>query len=107
MSRFSNKVVVITGAGSGIGADAARRFSLEGAAVVVSDVHGDRAAEVAADIVKRGGRAISLRTDVSCEAEVQSLVLQAVGEFGQIDVMFNNAGIGEQPVPIEELAIED
>jgi NAD(P)-dependent dehydrogenase (short-subunit alcohol dehydrogenase family) len=82
-------VIVVTGAGSGIGAALARRFAAGGAAaVVVSDRDADAAASVAAEI---GGR--SVRTDVTDEVAVVALVEQTLAEYGRIDLFCSNAGV--------------
>jgi NAD(P)-dependent dehydrogenase (short-subunit alcohol dehydrogenase family) len=86
--RLERKVCVITGAGSGMGADAAVRFTEEGAQVVVADVDGAAAEQVAGQI---GGFAVQV--DVSDETSVQSLYAAAAKRFGGIDVLYNNAGI--------------
>jgi NAD(P)-dependent dehydrogenase (short-subunit alcohol dehydrogenase family) len=86
--RLENKVCVITGAGGGMGADAAVRFAEEGALVTVADVDGVAAEKVAAEV---GGLAVQV--DVSDEASVQRMYLAAVERFGGIDVLYNNAGI--------------
>jgi NAD(P)-dependent dehydrogenase (short-subunit alcohol dehydrogenase family) len=88
MGRLDDKVCVITGAGGGMGADAAEVFTNEGAKVVVADVDRGLAAKVA-DAV--GGLAVQV--DVSDEASVQAMYAAAVAEFGGIDVLYNNAGI--------------
>jgi NAD(P)-dependent dehydrogenase (short-subunit alcohol dehydrogenase family) len=88
MNRLAGKVCVITGAGGGMGADAAHLFTEEGAQVCVADVDVDAAAKVADEV---GGLAVQV--DVADEASVQSMYLAAWERFGGIDVLYNNAGI--------------
>lgn len=89
--EIRNKVAVVTGGASGIGAGMAERFAREGAAgVVVADVNLERAQGVASAI---GSQAIAVRCDVSREADIQDLVRQARARFGRIDIYFSNAGI--------------
>jgi NAD(P)-dependent dehydrogenase (short-subunit alcohol dehydrogenase family) len=107
MSRFESKVVIVTGGGSGIGAVAGRRFADEGAAVSVADVDEESANRVAREIRDAGGKAKAFRTDVSRESEVAALVDGTVEAFGGLDVMVNNAGIGEDPTPVDEKPSED
>lgn len=93
MGRLNDKVAVITGAGAGMGAVAARRFAAEGAAVVVADSNGDAAAQVAAEITSGGGRAIASQVDVRDSAAVQATIDSATSEWGRLDVLYNNAGV--------------
>jgi NAD(P)-dependent dehydrogenase (short-subunit alcohol dehydrogenase family) len=89
--EIRDKVAVVTGGASGIGAGVARRFAEEGArAVVVADVNLERAQGVADAI---GERAVALQCDVSKESDIQALVRQTRERFGRIDVYFSNAGI--------------
>ena len=88
MNRLKDKVCVITGAGGGMGADAAELFTEEGAKVVVADVDGAAAAEVAAKV---DGLAVSV--DVGDAESVQAMYATADRELGGIDVLYNNAGI--------------
>ena len=89
--EIRDKVVVVTGGASGIGAGLAQRFAREGAqGVVVADVNADRARGVAEAI---GAQAIAVRCDVSRASEIQALVAQARERFGRIDVYVSNAGI--------------
>jgi NAD(P)-dependent dehydrogenase (short-subunit alcohol dehydrogenase family) len=89
--EIRDKVVVVTGGASGIGAGMAQRFAREGArGVVVADVDFARAQGVARGI---GAQAVAVRCDVSREEEIQELVRQARERFGHVDVFFSNAGI--------------
>jgi meso-butanediol dehydrogenase/(S,S)-butanediol dehydrogenase/diacetyl reductase len=90
--RFAGKVVLVTGAASGIGAAAARRFAAEGARLVLGDLNQAAGAALAAEL--GGGRAAFRRTDVRALEEVEALVGMALERFGRLDVAFNNAGIG-------------
>ncbi len=102
--RLAGKVAVITGAGSGMGLAAARRFVAEGARVVLADLHvenGHRAAE------ELGDAARFTRCDVAVEDDVAAAVALATDAFGRLDVMFNNAGIGGAFGPITEIEVDD
>ncbi len=90
--RFSNKVVIVTGGASGIGLAAARRFHAEGAAVVIADVQDEPGKRAAAEL--GDGRCVYQRTDVASWQQVEALVALAEAEFGGLDVLFNNAGVG-------------
>ena len=92
--ELENKVVVITGAGSGIGAATAALFAKHGAKVIVSDLTMEKAQKVADRIKKAGGASLAVQANVTKFEEVEALVLKAVNEYGQLDVMINNAGIG-------------
>lgn len=94
MARFTGKVAIVTGAGSGIGAATAMQLASEGASVVVSDIVVAHAESVAKEIVAQQGRAIAVGADVTDETQVAALIDRAVAEFGGVDIMVNNAGIG-------------
>ncbi|AZG15747.1 SDR family NAD(P)-dependent oxidoreductase [Cupriavidus pauculus] len=91
MKRFEDKVVIVTGAGSGIGAAAARRFAQEGAAVVLAGRTREKLETVARDLPD--DRCLVQVTDVSQLNQVEALVRAAVDRFGKLDVMVNNAGV--------------
>ena len=101
MSEFENKVVVITGAGGGLGKAHALEFARRGAKVVVNDLGGsgdgvgssDMADQVVAEITAAGGIAIVNKASVSSEAGAQSIIDDAVSAFGTVDIIVNNAGI--------------
>ena len=101
MSEFENKVVVITGAGGGLGKAHALEFARRGAKVVVNDLGGsgdgvgssDMADQVVAEITAAGGIAIANKASVSSEAGAQSIIDDAVSAFGTVDIVVNNAGI--------------
>ncbi len=88
---FENRVAIVTGGGSGIGAAAARLFAREGAAVAVVDI-AEAGEQVAASIRAEGGHAMFVRADVTQEADVAEMVAATVAAFGGLDIAFNNAG---------------
>ncbi len=93
MGRLDGKVAVITGAGSGMGAVAARLFAGEGASVVVADAIEAGGQEVVASINDAGGQAMFVRVDVSRSDQVAGMIEAAVAGFGGLHVLYNNAGI--------------
>jgi NAD(P)-dependent dehydrogenase (short-subunit alcohol dehydrogenase family) len=92
MGALDGKVAVVTGAASGIGRATVATLAEQGAVVVVSDRDGPGAEAAAAEIRAAGGRAIGVRCDVTSEDDVAALMAAAVGEWGRLDVLHNNAG---------------
>src|SRR5687767_13212254 len=94
MSNLTNKVVLITGASSGFGEDAARLFAAEGCKVVLAARRMDRLQELSASIQDAGGEAMAIPVDILNHAEIDNMVRTTLDLYGQIDILFNNAGIG-------------
>lgn len=90
--RLRDKVVIVTGAGSGMGCAMAKIFSGEGARVVVADLDFGSAARVAGEIDSGGGDALAVKVDVAEKSSVEALVNAAVVKYGRVDVLVNNAG---------------
>lgn len=90
---FSNKVALVTGGASGIGAAAIERFAQSGAKVVVADIDAQAAETCVNKIQEQGGSAASFGCDVSDETEVERMIAFTVDTFGGLDYAFNNAGI--------------
>lgn len=104
MGRLSGKVAVITGGASGIGEATVRLFVAEGAQVVIADIQDARGQALAAEL---GVHTAYIHTDVTREDEVQGALAEAVGRFGRLDVLFNNAGVPGPTGPIAETTLAD
>lgn len=102
MLRLEGRTAIVTGAASGFGAGIARAFSREGAAVMVADLNEEAAVEIADEI---GGAAI--RTDVSDGASVRAMAQAALGQWGHIDIVVNNAGITHTRANLEDVPEDD
>ncbi len=90
--KLKNKIVIITGAASGIGRAIAELFAIEGAMIVVADLNETGGRETVEMVRERGGYALYIKTDVSKAREVENMVKQAVEKYGRIDILVNNAG---------------
>jgi NADP-dependent 3-hydroxy acid dehydrogenase YdfG len=105
-SNIKGKVVVITGASSGMGEAAAKHLSVLGATVVLGARRADRIEMLAKELQDNGGRALALAVDVTRRDQVKKLVDSAVEQFGRVDVLLNNAGV--MPLsPMERLNVEE
>lgn len=104
--RFTGKVVLVTGAGGGLGGVQARMFAQQGAAVIVADLASDRGKVTVAAIRKSGGSALFVELDVACQSSWQRAMKRVKRERGQLHVLVNNAGIvsrtGVRELPLEE-----
>ena len=105
-NNIQGKVVVISGASSGLGEATARFLSAQGASVVLGARRVDRIKSLADELTRRGGKALAVATDVTDSDQVKALVDSAVQKCGRIDVMLNNAGLMPHS-PLERLKIDD
>lgn len=96
MWSLEGKVAFVTGAGSGIGRSAARILSELGASVVLCDVNAGALEAASSELRSRGGRALAVESDVTRLPEIEAAIARGNQEFGQVDVLFSNAGILEQ-----------
>jgi 3-oxoacyl-[acyl-carrier protein] reductase len=101
--RLADKVAVVTGAGSGFGAGIATRFAEEGARIVAADINGDGAARIVEDIRNAGGTAFAVTADVSKGDEMAKIIAAAIDEFGELDIVVNNAGTTHKNRPMLEV----
>jgi NAD(P)-dependent dehydrogenase (short-subunit alcohol dehydrogenase family) len=107
MGRLAGKTAIVTGAASGIGRATAEAMAREGANVVVADINGPGADEVASAIKAAGGTAMSSATDISDEGEVAAMVERAVDSFGALHVLHNNAALTDAAVHARDLTVVD
>ena len=94
MGALDGRIAIITGAGRGIGREHALLFAAEGASVVVAEVDEAAAKEVVAEIEKAGARGLAVQVDISSVPDVSRLFEKTLTEFGGVDILINNAGIG-------------
>lgn len=105
MSILQGRVVVVTGASSGIGEACALVFSKRGAKIVLAARRAERLAGLVEKIEAQGGEALAVTTDVTSESDVENLFAQAVDKFGTVDVLINNAGIADS-TPVYEMSLD-
>ncbi|WP_378174685.1 SDR family NAD(P)-dependent oxidoreductase [Aquimarina sp. SS2-1] len=106
--QVKDKIVIVTGAGSGIGAATAKHFAKYQATVVVSDIKEGKAKSIADEINNGGGKAVVVAANVAKFEEVEQLINTTVEQFGQLDVIVNNAGIGPRKMTkTGEYSLED
>ena len=105
--EFEGKTVLVTGAGSGIGAEIARRLGARDARVIVADLNEEAARSVASEIEKEGGTAVSVQQDVGDAESVRRSVELALERFGGLDMAVNNAGISGAIGPVADYSLED
>jgi NAD(P)-dependent dehydrogenase (short-subunit alcohol dehydrogenase family) len=105
VSILEGRVVVVTGASSGIGEACALVFTRKGAKVVLAARRAERLAALVTKIAGMGGEALAVATDVTDEAAVQNLFDQAIARFGGVDVLINNAGIADS-TPVDEMPLD-
>lgn len=99
--RLENKVALITGAGSGLGREAAKLFAKEGARLVLNDISAELVEETAQMVTAAGGDAIAVAGSVASEADVEKTIKAGVDRFGKVDTLYNNAGI----MPDEDVSV--
>lgn len=92
--KLADKVAIVTGAAGGIGSAIARRYAQEGAKVVVSDIHMERAEQAAEELRALGAEAIAVQTDVRDMRQIERMISLTLETFGKIDILVNNAGGG-------------
>jgi len=107
MGRLDGKSAIVTGAGGGIGRAICTRFAVEGAAVVCIDINSDTVTETATHIQNTGGRAIALSADVSEESTAEAAAERARDDFGDLNVLVNNAVHDLPLAPLTEISLAD
>lgn len=107
MKMLEGKVAIVTGATSGIGAATAKLFAENGASVVLAGRNVENGIAIEREISSKGGRAKFIQCDVSDSLQAQHLIEKSIKEFGQIDILFNNAGVMLPSMEVERMPIGD
>jgi 3-oxoacyl-[acyl-carrier protein] reductase len=102
--RLDGKTAIVTGGASGFGAGIVRKFLAEGARVMIADINGDAARDMASDI---GDGVVAQTVDVGDGASVQAMADAALSTFGGLDILVNNAGVTHLPTPMEDVSEDD
>ncbi|WP_120634748.1 SDR family oxidoreductase [Ruegeria sp. EL01] len=102
--RLEGKTAIVTGGASGFGAGIVQKFLAEGARVMIADINGDAASDMADQL---GVNAVAQVVDVANAASVQAMADEVLGRFGHLDILVNNAGITHLPTPLEDVSEED
>lgn len=105
--KLEGKVAIVTGGGGGIGRVIALRFAREGAAVIVAGPTDEKLKSVEKEILDSGGRGLAVRADVADEPDVERMVAAAIGEYGRIDILINNAGVAGPTALVQNISLND
>jgi len=105
--KLEGKVAVVTGAGSGLGRAIASAMAEAGARVMCTDINANTVMETEENLKAAGYKTLSLKIDVSKEKEVEEMIKRTVKEWGSLDIIFNNAGVGGTIAPIHEFSLAD
>lgn len=105
-TRLKGKVALVTGAASGNGKAMATLFAQEGAKVMIADINGDGAEQVARSLAGKGLAVASVQADVTVEADIKKMVDATLGKYGRIDILVNNAGVFDELLPVGDVSDE-
>ncbi|HPZ77218.1 MAG TPA: 3-oxoacyl-ACP reductase family protein [Thermosynergistes sp.] len=104
--RLKGRIVIVTGAAGGFGSEIGRIFAHEGASLVLADINYNAAESLANELKAQGTKAVAVSVDVGDEKQVYAMVNRAMSEFGQVDILINNAGMG-RGARIQDITLDD